>query len=138
MNATDRSRIQRLAAAVIVFIVTSLVSAPLNSAPPNDGPLVKACDIRLTAMGKLARFRMTLRYKITTDSHGRVGEVLRADTNEEAAGFIELDSLATCLREWVLEPSETYSVSVAFGTTGDTEYDISRRGRRWLRLVIPT
>ena len=116
MNATIRSWPQRLAAAVIVSSVASLCSAPPRSALPNDGPLVKACEIRLTEMGKLARFRVTLQYEITTDSHGRVGEALRTDTNEKAAGFIELDSLATCFREWVLEPSDTYLVSVPGAT----------------------
>ena len=138
MNATIRSWARRLAAAVIVLGVASLCWAPPGSATPNDGPLVKACGIRLTAMGKLARFRVTLQYKITTDGRGHVDAVLRTDTNDKAAAFIELDSLVTCFRAWVLEPNEAYSMSVAFGTTGDTEYDISRQGRRWLRLVIPT
>lgn len=81
---------------------------------------IEACAVGLTEIGRRARFRGIVIYKLQFDSRGSLQVLETVHEPSFMSSFVQLDQLKCCLSRWSLAPATTYLVTFTAGTAHET------------------
>lgn len=130
----------RYAMKILFILLLSISNLSKFQTPVTDQKFealtIEVCKIELTDIGRLSSFRANLIYSISTDKDGFVSEI-RALKNDNAQTLIKIKELETCLKNWILNPNDWYTIEISIGTIGGANYILIKDQRkRSIKLIL--
>ncbi len=106
----------------IVFGVALLGPAVAPAAVADQTPPVfpvARCELEFKPVARRAYFEAKVLYRLVTGSDGVVASVEEEESGSSAASFRPVfESLARCVKTWVLEPGTAYTAELHWGSSG--------------------
>ena len=101
---------------ILVLLIFTFVTFALSQDVKNENSCINEitlCPIKLKVSA--ANFYTSYRFVVTTDKNGKVDKVKQSD-KKSALPFFNFDEFAPCIKNWKLEPKESYGVFFFLGT----------------------
>jgi len=101
---------------------------------------VEACRAGLTSAGRSAAFAGTAIYQVTSDSQGKVTEIMPLKVPDFFSAFVQVAEFRACLQRWRFNGAGRTTVAFIAGTTGEllTNWKLSvSTGDHTLAIVLP-
>ncbi|MCZ7650540.1 MAG: hypothetical protein M5U13_04980 [Thermoanaerobaculia bacterium] len=109
-----------------------LLGVPLGAEPlPRSQVLeLEACEIRLSDLGRRARFQGSVLFEVSTLESGAPSSI-ELLPDQRLAVFLDVDHLKSCLSSWRLASDSQYKITASFGTTAEMS------GKWSVSLLVP-
>jgi hypothetical protein len=98
---------------------------------------LRACRVEFTEVGRHARFHGTALWRLQTNGTGKVEKMTDLRVPDFFPGFLRIDQLKCCVRQWRLQPDSSYTLAF-FAGSDVPEWSLSVTGSgQKLQLVLP-
>jgi hypothetical protein len=105
---------------LVAMLAVFLVGISPGVVPRSGSQILEleACEIRLSDLGRRARFQGSVFFEVSTLEGGEPSS-LELLPDQQLADFLDVGRLKACLSTWRLASETHYKVMVSFGTSAE-------------------